>query len=178
VSSQCNYTLGKSTIQIILVGCNWEGKQYIQRGPIQQYLVPAHFLSVQVVEIKDDNDQRKNIVGKFFQNTSPQTQHLTNATDSSVCFQYDGVPKIGFQILLGADGTNQKGYYPADYTKSKNLPQQGIPYTVHVIDSGRSFFFRLGLYYKIEDIIICDMAPDTIKLRILNQVGAHRSHCT
>ncbi len=130
VGGQCNYTLGKSTIQVKLPGCNWEGKQFIQRNNTQQHSVPAHFVSVQVVDIEDYDDKRKKVMWEFFQGTSPQerTFNLTNATantnSSDVRFQYDGTPKLSFRILGGADRTNQKGSCPADYTKSNKLQQQ------------------------------------------------------
>jgi hypothetical protein len=102
---------------------------------------------------------------EFFQGTNPQerTFNLTNATtsdaqsaanknSSSVRFQYDGTPKLSFRILGGADRTNQKGSCPANYTESNKLQQQGITHTVHVVKSGQFFFFRVDLYYEIEEM--------------------------
>ena len=186
VGGMCNRTLGKNTIQVRLQGCNWGGKQYIQRGPFQVHEVPAQFVKVQVIDIKDYDDERKYIMWDYFQGTSPQerTCNLTNATtsdaqsatntnSSSVRFQYDGIPKLTFRILNGVDETNQKGSCPANYTKSNDLQQEDIPNFVHVLKSGQLFFFQVDLYYEIEENVICDMVPDTIKLRFLNQVGAN-----
>lgn len=65
------HNLGKSTIQVQIKRCTWEGKQYVQREFRREHLVPARAVSVQVVKIQDENDTRKNAMWEFFQGTSP-----------------------------------------------------------------------------------------------------------
>lgn len=43
---------------------------------MEQYLVPAHVISVQVVKIKDKNGKQKNAMWGSFQGTSPQKNDI------------------------------------------------------------------------------------------------------
>ena len=105
----CNHELGISTIQISIAGCPWI--QTYDQNTFQKLYngIPAHFIELQVTEIKgdpdpDNNDERSRIeaIWNFFQGGSPyiQTKDLLETSTKAESIN-EGID----DITNGADNT-------------------------------------------------------------------------
>eukprot|EP00957_Ditylum_brightwellii_P147826 11257625-Ditylum_brightwellii.AAC.1 len=95
VGGLCDKRLGRSTVHMKIVGCDWNKvtkpqlvdlETFTQSGPRQIYnSVPAHLLDIQVREIRDRDNGNIEHISNFFQGTQPIVRTIdlrdTNAAD-------------------------------------------------------------------------------------------------
>mmetsp|Transcript_21609 Transcript_21609/g.27877 ORF Transcript_21609/g.27877 Transcript_21609/m.27877 type:complete len:1916 (+) Transcript_21609:457-6204(+) len=89
VGGLCNKNIGKSTVLVKVVGCDWEGMEKIQPDTRGLYNdLPAHLLDVEVVEITDSENNRHDHIWEVFQGDRPLVRTIDlrsfGAVDESI----------------------------------------------------------------------------------------------
>lgn len=197
----CDHPLGNSTVQIQVLGCEWEGKKDtlgIQEGFSKRIVdLPAAMLEVQVTEILDENNDRIQPIWNTFQGIirtidlldteimedliskeeekEQQRKGDTGTVRDDVDTPLDAnLIKDKEKVRFQYDGELQMIVtIDQDDATEQKCYNNTVAHSFHVIDYMTLFKVRVDLEHEIvKDKIYCDIVDsEKYKIQIHNEVG-------